>query len=164
MIDSQRPNILYLHTHDAGRYIEPYGYAVPTPNLMRLARESVLFRNMHCAAPTCTPSRVALLTGMSPHSSNVLGLAHRGWPLQDATPHLANLLRQEGYQTALSGTQHEHTDPHALGYERVLREDWSGSGEAMELSNENAAAQFIHEQHDRPFFLSVVCDHAPDFS
>jgi N-sulfoglucosamine sulfohydrolase len=27
------PNILYIHTHDTGRYIQPYGYAVPTPNL-----------------------------------------------------------------------------------------------------------------------------------
>ena len=35
-------NIVYLHAHDAGRYIEPYGYAVPTPNLMNLARESTL--------------------------------------------------------------------------------------------------------------------------
>ena len=27
-------NILYLHTHDTGRFIQPYGHAIPTPNLM----------------------------------------------------------------------------------------------------------------------------------
>jgi hypothetical protein len=32
-----RPNILYIHSHDTGRYIQPYGHAVPTPNLQRLA-------------------------------------------------------------------------------------------------------------------------------
>ncbi len=33
-----RPNILYLHSHDTGRYIQPYGYPTPTPQLQRLAR------------------------------------------------------------------------------------------------------------------------------
>ena len=33
------PNILYIHSHDTGRYIQPYGHAVPTPNLQRLAEE-----------------------------------------------------------------------------------------------------------------------------
>jgi arylsulfatase A-like enzyme len=37
-------NIVYMHTHDTGRYIEPYGYAVSTPNLMQLAKEGVLLR------------------------------------------------------------------------------------------------------------------------
>jgi len=32
-----RPNILYLHSHDSGRYVQPYGYAVPTPNIQRIA-------------------------------------------------------------------------------------------------------------------------------
>ena len=86
-----RPNILYLHTHDAGRYIEPYGYAVPTLNPMRLARESVVFRNMHCAAPTCSPSRIAMLTGQAPHSVGNLGLAHYGWELADCSQHLRSI-------------------------------------------------------------------------
>ena len=30
-------NVLYLHSHDTGRYIKPYGHAVNTPNLQRLA-------------------------------------------------------------------------------------------------------------------------------
>ena len=54
-----RPNILYLHTHDIGRYIQPYGYDVPTPNMQKLAGEGVLFRNMFSAAPTCSPGRAA---------------------------------------------------------------------------------------------------------
>jgi len=58
-----RPNILYLHSHDTGRYIQPYGHAVPTPNMQKLAEEGVLFRKAFCAGPTCSPSRAALLTG-----------------------------------------------------------------------------------------------------
>ena len=32
-----QPDILFLDSHNSGRLIEPYGHAVPTPNLMRLA-------------------------------------------------------------------------------------------------------------------------------
>src|SRR6476661_7603420 len=74
---SERPNILYLHSHDTGRYIQPYGYAVRTPNLQRLAEESILFRQAFDAAPTCSPSRAALLTGQCPHKNGLCCVDHR---------------------------------------------------------------------------------------
>lgn len=143
------PNILYIHTHDAGRYIEPYGYAVPTPHLMALARESLLFRNMHCAAPTCSPSRVAMLSGQAPHSAHCFGLTHRGWGLEDPTQHLAHFLQSHGYETANSGIQHEHKSTQAIGYRHKLH------GKGSELSIEEAAAEFIERKHEKPFFLAV---------
>ena len=57
------PNILYIHSHDTGRYVQPYGYQVPTPNIQLLADQGVLFREAFCAAPTCSGSRASLLTG-----------------------------------------------------------------------------------------------------
>src|SRR5919108_465028 len=57
------PNILYLHSHDTGRYIQPYGEQVPMPNVQVLADQGVLFRQAFCAAPTCSASRACLLTG-----------------------------------------------------------------------------------------------------
>ena len=77
----KRPNILYIHSHDTGRYVQPYGQNVPTPNIQRLAEEGVLFRQGFCAAPTCSPSRASLLTGQCAHSSGMLGLAHRGFSI-----------------------------------------------------------------------------------
>ena len=47
-----KPNIIYLHSHDSGRYLQPFGHAVPTPNLQRIASEGVLFRRAFSAAPT----------------------------------------------------------------------------------------------------------------
>tara|TARA_B100000686_G_C16448018_1_gene790525 strand:+ start:584 stop:787 length:204 start_codon:yes stop_codon:yes gene_type:complete len=44
------PNIVFLHAHNTGRFIEPYGHAVPTPNLMKMAREGVLFHRYHVVA------------------------------------------------------------------------------------------------------------------
>ena len=59
-MDSRRPNILYVHSHDTGRYVQPYGHAISTPHLQRLAEGGVLFRKaswplppVHPAAPAC---------------------------------------------------------------------------------------------------------------
>lgn len=153
-----RPNILYLHTHDAGRYIEPYGYAIPTPNLMRLARESLVFRNMHCAAPTCTPSRIAMLTGKAPHSTGSFGLAHLGWEIKDPSQHLVQHLKVAGYHTVLAGIQHEHPDARVLGYDEVMTDIWDSKGSAPDLDIEDAAVTFLRREHEKPFFLSVGFD------
>src|ERR671929_1909800 len=95
------PNILYIHSHDSGRYLQPYGHAVPTPNLQRLASEGVLFRRAFSCAPTCSPSRAALLTGQFPHQNGMIGLAHRGFRLNDYSRHLVHTLREAGYWSAL---------------------------------------------------------------
>ncbi len=53
-------NILYMHTHDSGRYWSPYGYTLPTPGIMDFARSgATLFRHAYCMGPTCSPSRAA---------------------------------------------------------------------------------------------------------
>lgn len=76
-----KPNILYIHSHDTGRYIQPYGHAIDTPCLQHLAEDGVLFRQNFCINPTCSPSRAALLTGCYPHENGMTGLAHREWSL-----------------------------------------------------------------------------------
>ena len=74
-----RPNILYLHSHDTGRYIQPYGYAVPTPNLQRLAEQGVLFRQAFCAgAHLLAQPRRAADRAVRPQPG-MIGLAHRGF-------------------------------------------------------------------------------------
>src|SRR5580658_10425869 len=101
-----RPNIVYVHSHDSGRYLQPYGQSVPTPNLQQLAQEGILFRKAFSAAPTCSPSRAALLTGLNPHSSGMLGLAHRGFSLNDYGQHIVHTLKPAGYTSVLAGLQH----------------------------------------------------------
>ena len=103
---ANKPPIIYIHCHDAGRLIQPHGEAVATPELQRFAEEGIFFRRAFCAAPTCSPSRAALLTGRYPHQVGMLGLAHRGFLLNDYADHLGQRLQREGYVTALSGVQH----------------------------------------------------------
>ena len=52
------PHILYLHSHDTGRYVQPYGHQVLMPNVQALADQGVLFRQAFCAAPTCSASTI----------------------------------------------------------------------------------------------------------
>src|SRR6478672_11209420 len=117
---SSLPNILYLHSHDTGHYIQPYGYAVPTPNLQKLAGEGFLFRQAFDAAPTCSPARAALLTGQCPHRNGMLGLAHRGFLLNDYNQHLLHWLRPQGYRSTLIGVQHVAKEAATIGYDEVV--------------------------------------------
>ena len=144
------PNILYLHSHDTGRYVQPYGHAIPTPNIQRLSKQGVLFRQAFCAAPTCSPSRASLLTGQCAHSSGMLGLAHRGFLLYDYKQHMLHTLRRAGHYSALIGMQHVAKDPGPIGYDQVV-EVQSSSVEHVAP----AAAEFLHDVPSQPFFLSV---------
>lgn len=100
-------NVVYINTHDTGRYISPYGYDVPTLNLEEFAKDSTLFTHAYCLGPTCSPSRAGMLTGTYPHQNGMYGLAQRGFSLNNPSNHLANFLKSKGYQTAISGIQHE---------------------------------------------------------
>ena len=72
-----RPNVLFIAVDDLNDWINCLGGRknVHTPNLDRLAKRGVLFTNAHCAAPSCNPSRVAMMTGVAPSSS---GIYHNG--------------------------------------------------------------------------------------
>lgn len=147
---SERPNILYLHSHDTGRYVQPYGYAVPTPNIQRLAGEGVLFRQAFCASPTCSPSRACLLTGQYAHSNGMLGLAHRGFSLRDYHHHIVHTLRKQGYWSALIGEQHISKEPGIIGYDRVYKIDTSHVKAVAPL-----AIEILRNPTHQPFFLSA---------
>jgi len=146
-------NIVYIHTHDSGRYFQPYGYNIPTPNIMRMASQGLLFRSAYCCAPTCSPSRASLLTGMSPHACGMTGLAHRGFSLNDYDRHLARFLGGHGYETCLFGVQHEAAETDAIGYDKCYVPRSVSKAEHDSLCA-SAAANFIGGPHEKPFFLS----------
>ena len=145
-----RPNIVYVHSHDTGRYVQPYGHAVPAPNIQRLADQGVLFRQCFCANPTCSASRAALLTGLSPHNNGMLGLAHRGWSLADYRQHIVHTLRDAGYRSTLCGVQHVARDAAAIGYDEIVKLQGHSVRHVAP-----AAAEFLMTAPRQPFFLSV---------
>jgi N-sulfoglucosamine sulfohydrolase len=143
-----RPNIIYIHSHDTGRYVQPYGHAVPTPNIQRLAEEGVLFRQAFCANPTCSPSRACLLTGQAAHSCGMTGLVNRGWTLPRPEELLPRLLQKNGYHTARAGIQHVVKDQDEGGFDRILPQERQGRPDVL-------AAEFLAAAPPAPFFLDV---------
>ena len=150
-------NFLYIHSHDTGRFIQPYGHLVKTPHMQKFAEESVLFRNAHCVTPTCSPSRAALLTGTYPHENGMNGLAHRGWALKDYSQHLLHRFKEMGHTAVLSGTQHIATEKGAqakgfkdaaekIGYDLCLGGEEHAHTQAIE---------WLEKNKDTPFFMSV---------
>ncbi len=70
---NNKPNVLFIAIDDLNDWIGCLGgYPdVRTPNLDRLAQQSMIFTNAHCPAPLCNASRAALMTGIRPSTSGV---------------------------------------------------------------------------------------------
>ena len=99
----KRPNIVVAIADDwsyphAGIYGDR---TVSTPNIDRVAREGVRFTHAFTAAPSCTPSRAALLTGQLPHRLEEGGNLHGFLP--KAYTVFPDLLEQAGYSVGLTG-------------------------------------------------------------
>ena len=114
-----RPNILLVHCHDIGAYMGPYpDNAAVTPNVDAMASGGVVLENHFAAAPTCSPSRASMVTGLVPHRHGLMGLQNHGlWNMDAAIPTIASLLRDGGYQTACFGTWHVNDRPYASGFD-----------------------------------------------
>ena len=146
-------NIVYLHSHDTGRWIEPYGHRVATPNLMQLAQRGTLFRKAFCVGPTCSPSRAALLTGQYPHNAGMYGLAHRGHRLTHPQHHLNHTFKKAGMKTILAGIQHVAANDlvHELGYDEILPVASMRSADVADA----AIDRIGNINSTQPFFMSI---------
>jgi arylsulfatase A-like enzyme len=157
-------NIVYLHAHDSGAVVQPYGHPVHTPNLMGFAEQAVLFRKAFCISPTCGPSRAALTSGQYPHQIGMYGLpGGQGWLFDDYGKHLVQQLNRWGYETVLAGVQHEapHSDFSCIGYQRILEKEAPArpqAGECYPETIDKVEAFLATRTDNRPFFLSVGID------
>ncbi len=147
-------NLVYFVCHDVGRALGCYGAGVPTPRLDEFAREAVVFENAHCSSPACSPSRACAMSGAYAHTTGAIGLSHMGWPLPLDVPTTVDDFRAAGYQTILSGINHER-HPRTDRYEVDLSLDWA---DWMAPGTVDNALGFLDgRQDERPFYLNVAC-------
>lgn len=108
------PNVVLILIDDMGFGVsEAFGGPVTTPTMDNLAENGLRYNRFHTTA-LCSPTRVALLTGYNHHSNNMgcIGEAATTFPgytsvrPQTITP-MAEVLRQNGYNTAAFGKYHE---------------------------------------------------------
>ncbi len=144
----QQANVLLIVVDDLGHAdLGVYGSEIPTPNIDRLAADGVLLTNFY-VAPTCSPTRAMLLSGVDHHRA---GLGHM---FEDLAPNqvgkpgyeghlnfsvaaLPELLRDAGYWTVMAGKWHlgldEETSPAARGFARSFAQLQGGAGHFDDL-------------------------------
>jgi arylsulfatase A-like enzyme len=146
----RRPNVLFILADDLG-YGDLSCYGRPdyeTPALDRLARQGVRFTSNYTAAPVCTPTRCAYVTGRYPQRLPV-GLAEpltarspRDLGLPPDHPTIASLLKSNGYDTSLVGKWH-------LGWTPEFGPNRHGFDEFFGVLS-GAVDYFTHRASDAP--------------
>ncbi len=179
---ARKPNIVFILADDLGWADAGYhGSAIRTPHIDRLAAEGARFHR-HYVMPTCTPTRVGLLSGRYPSRFGVTSPAY-GKIFDDDTVTLPRALRECGYATSISGKWHmgsppEYTplkygfdtsygyfhgqiDPYTHHYKTGVpswhRNDeyLDEKGHATDLITDEAV-RIVESKHDKPFFLYVT--------
>ncbi len=180
------PNFVILYADDLGYGdLGCYGHpTIRTPNLDRMAAEGMRFTQFYSAAPVCTPSRAALLTGRLPIRNGMCGTTRRvlyanstgGLPASEIT--IAEALKTKGYATACVGKWHLGHQPQYLptrnGFDSYFGIPYSNDMRPTPLLRNEAlfeepavqetltprytreAVEFIRRSRERPFFLYLA--------
>jgi len=135
---SERPNILVIMGDDLGfSDLGSFGSEISTPNLDAIAKDGKILTNYH-TNPVCSPARVSFLTGVDNHiggigtmyeniAPNQVGKPGYETYINDKVVTVAELLRDAGYDTLMSGKWHlsgsgwqKGTTPYDRGFEDVF--------------------------------------------
>ena len=117
---SQKPNILFIAVDDLRPELNFYGAThIKSPNLDKLANESLVFNKAYCNIPVCGASRASLLTGMRPTRHRFINYSSRAdVDVSDAIS-LPKLLRQNGYTTISNGKLYHHNNDDSLAWNNI---------------------------------------------
>ncbi len=151
------PNILVVMADDhAIQAISAYsGLLNATPNIDRLANEGMLFRHALVTNSICSPGRATILTGTYSHVNG----QYTNWELFDGSQDtFPQLLQRSGYQTALVGKWHLHSDPTGFDDWEVL-DALAGQGTYYDASFESPDGVLVREG----YVTDVITDRALDW-
>jgi len=140
MAAAPRPDILFLMPDQMrGDCLSLLGHpVVRTPTLDKLAQEGALFRRAYSTCPSCIPARAALLTGLFPATSGVVGYAAR--PI--TYPTMPKMLGDAGYTTLLVGRyMHQKPADESYGYQKEIRGSTYVAGDDYDTFLKQAAPE-----------------------
>jgi arylsulfatase A-like enzyme len=164
---NHKPNIVLLGIDSLRRdHMSCYGYhRLTTPHIDRFAQEGVLFEQTFSAHIPTTSAYASMLTGLDVFSTQVVALRHKG-PLRPEVKTLAEILREEGYNTTCVGFT---GNPSSRGFDTYLDYpawgSWNeGRSPKAQKLNEVALPELDRLARKRePFFLFLrhMDPHAP---
>ena len=98
----RRPNILLLMSdNQSADHLGCYGdKSIKTPNIDKLAKKGVIFKNAYCSAPSCSPARASMLTGKDIWN---LGEAANLWSSFPKVKVYTKLMEESGYHVGIEG-------------------------------------------------------------
>jgi len=184
---TSKPNIIFILADDLGwAELGCYGNTFnETPNLDRLARDGMRFTQAYAAAPVCSPTRAALLTGRWPQRFGIvdyLGPQDKTHFLKPEVTTLNEALKAAGYVSGLIGKWHLTGDysfgggaPEKHGWDEIICSErlyiGGGSyfapykhlphveappGEYLTDRLTREAVEFIRRHKSEPFFLYLA--------
>lgn len=109
-MNHSQPNILLFVMDGMQGQLARAGHPCHTPNFDRVAARGMRFANAYTPAPTCSPARASLMTGLLPHNHGVLQVEHAvdsdQCILRTDKAHWAQHLQRAGYATGYFGKWH----------------------------------------------------------
>ncbi len=135
----ERPNILWITAEDMSPTLGCYGdrYAT-TPNIDRLAADSVRYTHAFATAPVCSPSRSCLITGCYATSLGTLQM-RSAFPIPDEMKGFAAYLRAAGFYT----TNNVKTDYNTANWQKIVAASWDESSPQAHWRNRKDAEPFF---------------------
>jgi iduronate 2-sulfatase len=114
--NTPKRNVLFIATDDLNTTLGCFGNNfIKTPNIDRLAKRGVVFKNAHCQVPWCSPSRSSLMTGLRPDSVKVHNLqTHFRSTVPDVVT-LPQYFKNNGYHAARIGKIYHYGNPSEIG-------------------------------------------------
>ena len=138
-----RPNILFIMSDDhAWQAIGAYGSnRNTTPNIDRLAREGVRLDRFFVGNSICAPSRATMLTGLHSHAN---GVPDNSAHFDGSQRHVARMLRDAGYQTAMFGKWHLKTEPTGFDhYDRLVGQGFYYNPKMRRADDEEPYEEYV---------------------
>ncbi len=182
----EKPNIVFIFIDDLSYGdVGSFGCTdLSTPNIDLLAESGVKCTNAYAVMPVCTPSRAGTMTGLYPQSFGLNGNMHRGTPIPEDHPTMAEAMRDAGYVTGMVGRWDlgsKEQGPLQEGFMEVARRSFIDEDSPLnELSDYpttyyqedevywtdrqgDEVVDFIDRHKDEPFFLyyAPLAVHSP---